>query len=588
MSDNKSQLDARASTEVVPETSADRFQAYLGRPLSRRSVLQFMGLSAGAAFLAACSSSAATSAPSAAASAPASAGTSAAPSASTGGGTPAKGGEIKFAPNFEPDSLDPHVASGSSSFIVLMNAVDTLVLLSPDDKQFHPYLADSWTTSPDGKVYTFKLHPGVKFHDGTPFDATAVKFNFDRIIDPATKSSYAKGLLGPYESTVVLDPLTAEVHLKTAYPPLLDSLSQTGCGFISPAAVAKYGADISKNPIGTGFMKFVSYAPKDNIQFARNEDYNWAPSIWGHSGPAYLDKFTCVVADDPAARVTALESGDATAIEDTPGQDVERLSKDPKYQLIKGFIPGAARTFFLNIEKAPLDDINVRKAINFGIDHDELAKLATVGAQPGAHGPFSPATPGHSDDADKIFTYDPTQAGKILDDAGWVLGADGIRAKGGQKLHLTANSRSVFGTLFTTLQSLLQKIGIQLEIKTLDTAASVEAANNGQDHIVMTGVVASDPSNIALLYHSRNYGGYDWSRIKDAAFDKMWDDAASEVDRDKRLVMYGEIQKTIMNNAWILPGQVIVRNNFYAANIKGVKPDARGIYLWFYDAYIQS
>ncbi len=399
------------STLPEGDKTARRMAAYMDTEISRRSVLQLFGAAATAAFLAACSNTpSASNAPSGGASAGASAGVSAGASA-PGGAT--KGGEIKFSPNFEPDSLDPQVASGSSSFLALMNVVDTLILLSPDDKAFHPYLADSWTVSDDGRVYTFKLHPGVKFHDGTDFNGDAVKFNFDRIVDPATKSAYASGLLGPYDKTVVVDPLTVEVHMKTTYPPLLDSLSQTACGFISPAAVAKYGADISKNPIGTGFMKFVSYSPKEKIEFVKNPDYNWAPSIWGHAGPAYLDKYTVIVADDPAARVTALESGDATAIEDTPGQDVDRLSKDPKYQLIKGFIPGAPRTFFLNIEKAPLDDINVRKAINLGIDHDELAQLATVGTQPGAHGPFSPATPGHSDDADKIFTYDPTQAAKI-------------------------------------------------------------------------------------------------------------------------------------------------------------------------------
>ena len=293
------------------------------------------------------------------------------------------------------------------------------------------------------------------------------------------------------------------------------------------------------------------------------------------------------MADDPASRVTALESGDANAIEDTPGQDVDRLSKDPKYQLVKGTVPGAPRTFFLNIEKAPLDDMNIRKAINFGIDHDELAKLATVSTQPGAHGPFSPSIWSHSDDADKIFTYDAAQAGKILDDAGWTLGPDGIRVKNGQKLVLSANSRAVFKTLFATLQSLMQKIGIQVDVTELDTNASLDASNKGQYHINMTGDVASDPAALELLYHSRNYGGYDWSRIKDPAFDKMWDDAASEVDRDKREQMYVEIQKTIMNNAWILPGQTIVRNNFYTSKIKGVKPDARGIYLWLYDAYVE-
>jgi peptide/nickel transport system substrate-binding protein len=294
------------------------------------------------------------------------------------------------------------------------------------------------------------------------------------------------------------------------------------------------------------------------------------------------------VADDPAARVTALESGDANAIEDTPGQDVARLKADPKYTLTQALLPGCPRTFFLNIEKAPLDDIEVRKAINWGIDHDELAKLATVGTQPGAHGPFSPQLWSHSDEADTNFTYDPVKAAAVFDAAGWKLGSDGIRAKAGKQLVLTANSRAVFGTLFTTLQSLLQKIGVKLDIETLDTTASLDAANNGKHHIVMTGNVGSDPAGMDLLYHSRNYGGYDWSRIKDAAFDKMWDDAAAETDRAKREQMYVEIQKTIMNNAWILPGQIIQRNNFYDAKIKGVKNDARGIYLWLYDAYVES
>jgi peptide/nickel transport system substrate-binding protein len=286
--------------------------------------------------------------------------------------------------------------------------------------------------------------------------------------------------------------------------------------------------------------------------------------------------------------VTALESGDANAIEDTPGQDVARLQADPKYTLMQSLLPGCPRTFFLNIEKAPLDDINVRKAINFGIDHDELAKLATVGTQPGAHGPFSPSLWSYSEEAANTYKYDPDQAGKLLDDAGWKLGSDGIRAKNGQQLVLTANSRAVFGTLFTTLQSLLQKIGIKVDIETLDTTASLDAANNGKHHITMTGNVGSDPAGMDLLYHSRNYGGYDWSRIKDAAFDKLWDDGAAETDRAKREQIYVDIQKMIMNNAWILPGQIIQRNNFFDAKIKGVKADARGVYLWLYDAYVES
>jgi peptide/nickel transport system substrate-binding protein len=335
-------------------------------------------------------------------------------------------------------------------------------------------------------------------------------------------------------------------------------------------------------------MKFQAYTPKEKIEFVRNEDYNWAPDIWGHTGPAYLEKFTVIVADEPAARVTALESGDATAIEDTPGQDVARLQADSRFQLIKGEIPGHPRGFFQNTERAPLDDLNVRKALETGINREEVVQLATFGTQPMSPGPFSPPTPGHSDKADNFYPFDAAKAGEMLDAAGWTLGADGIRAKGGEQLTLKTIGFAVFRALYEASQSNLRQIGVNLDLQILDTAAAVEANHRGDHHWAMTGVVASDPSNIALLYHSRNYNGYDWSRVQDPAFDKMWDDAASELDRDKRLKQYEDIQLYIMENALNVPMQAIVRNNFYAAEIKDVKPDARGIYLWWYDTYIEG
>lgn len=560
----------------------DLVRQALDREMSRRTALGLLGLSGSAAFLAACGA-ATTSAPGA--SGPAASdgsGASAAPSA------PARGGEFRFACNFEPDSLDPHVAANSSSLIVLQNVVDTLVLLGPDDKEFHPYLADSWEISPDGLTYTFKLHPGVTFHDGTPFNAEAVKFNLDRVVDPATKSALALTNLGPYESSTVVDDLTVTITMKTPYPALLDALSQTSLGMISPKAVETFGADIGVNPVGTGFMKFVSYAPKDRIEFVRNEDYDWAPALWGHTGPAYLDAYTVVVADEPAARVTALESGDVLGIEDTPGQDVARLEADDQFQLIKGELPGAPRTWFMNIERAPLDDITVRKALIHGLDRNEIVQLATFGTQPPAFGPFAPPTPGYTPAAGEMYPYDPAKAGELLDAAGWTMGPDGIRVKDGETLTLKAFSFEVFRPLYEAAQANARKLGVDIAVEIIETAAATEANHRGDHHIAITGVVASDPSNIALLYHSRNYNGFDWSRQQDPAFDKLWDDAAAEVDRATRLKMYEDIQMRIMEQALCIPGQAIVRNNFYAASVKGIRPDARGIYLWLYDAYIEE
>lgn len=562
----------------------DPIRTVLDTRLSRRGALQLFGLSASAAFLAACGSGGATTAPSAAPSGAPSAAPSVAPSAAG-----KSGGEFKFACNFEPDSLDSALATGSSSFLVLMNVQDTLVLLSPDDKDFHPYLATEWKVSADGLTYTFKLKDGIKFHDGTAFDATSVKATIDRIFNPDTKSSYAKGLLGPdFESVTVVDPMTAEFKFKKPYPPLLDSLSQTGLSIVSAKAIADDPASLATHPVGTGFMKFASYTKKEKIEFVRNEDYNHAPDIWGHTGPAYIEKYTIVVADEPASRVTALESGDATGIEDTPGQDIARLQADARFQLIKGEIPGHPRGFFMNTERAPLDDINVRRAIQHGMNREEIVQLATFGTQPMSPGPFSPPTPFHSAKADNYYPHDPTKAGELLDTAGWKLGADGIRARNGEQLTLKTIGFAVFRALYEASQSDIRKVGVNLDLQIVDVPAAVEANHRGDHHLAMTGVVASDASNIALLYHSRNYNGYDWSRVQDPAFDKLWDDAAAELDRDKRAALYEQIQLYIMENALCVPMQALIRNNFYAANIKGIKPDARGIYVWLYDAYIEA
>ena len=257
-------------------------------------------------------------------------------SAAQSGGPPSgQGGEVRFAANFEPDSLDPHVAAGSSSFLVLMNVSDTLVLLSPDDKEFHPYLADAWTVSDDGTVYTFKLRDGVTFHDGTPFDAEAVKFNLDRIVDPETKSSLALDLPRALRQLGGHRRPDDRGHMSRSPTRRCSTRSARRRWRSCRRRGAGQRRGDRENPVGTGFMKFSAYTPKEKIEFVRNEDYNWAPDIWGHTGPAYLEKFTFIVADEPAARVTALECGDATGIEDTPGQDVARLRGRRRFQLIK-------------------------------------------------------------------------------------------------------------------------------------------------------------------------------------------------------------------------------------------------------------
>ena len=505
---------------------------------------------------------------------------------------PPSGGVFSYAPNFEPDTLDPHVSAGSSSFVVINSAIETLLFLNPDDNQFYPYLAESWEVSDDGTTYTFNLRDDVTFHDGTPFNAEAVKFNLDRIVDPETAAPYATTNLGSYVGTTLIDDHTVEVQLESPYPPLLVGLSQTSAGMISPTAAAELGPEgLAVEPVGTGFMRFESFVPKEKITFVRNEDYDWAPEVWGHSGPAYLDGLEFQIIPEPAARVTALESGTVLGIEDTPAQDVLRLQDDENFTLVQGNLPGAPRTFFMNTERAPLDDINVRKALLHGLNIEQVVQLATFGIQPYAKGAFAEATAFYNAAAAKEanYPYDPDLAGQLLDEAGWTMGSDGIRVNdAGEPLVLTAIGFPVFEALYTATQALMREIGVDVDVQIIDVGAAVEANQRGDHHLAMTGVVGADPSIIALLYHSRNYDGFAFSRWQDPAFDRLWDDAAASSDLDVRAQLYGEAQQYIMDNALSIPEQEIVRLNFVDSNVNNVRADASGIYLLLYDTFIDG
>jgi peptide/nickel transport system substrate-binding protein len=166
------------------------------------------------------------------------------------------GGELVWAlaGTVSTDSLDAHKAGFAPTTRVMRSIYDSLVVELPDHT-IKPWLATSWELSSDKKSYTFQLRKDVKFHDGTPFNAEAVKFNFDRIKDPATKASSSLNELGSYESTDVIDEFTVKVNFKSPFAPFLSNAAKVDLGFVSPTAVKKYGDAFPQNPVGTGPFK---------------------------------------------------------------------------------------------------------------------------------------------------------------------------------------------------------------------------------------------------------------------------------------------------------------------------------------------
>jgi len=251
------------------------------------------------------------------------------PQATTEAGTN-QGGKLVYGLTLAPSGIDPHVDASSELGIPLTSVYDTLVYQDLDGR-FVPGLAERWEVSDDGLVYTFYLRQDVKFHDGTPFNAEAVKFNLDRIADPDTKSRKARGMLGPYDHTEVVDDHTVKIHFTEPHAPFLDSASQVYLGMASPAAVRDRGVDYQLHQVGTGPFMFKEYMPKDHLTLVRNPDYAWAPEVYEHSGPAYLDEIEFRFYQDPAIRALALESGEADVMGEMPPKDAQRLEGDEAF-----------------------------------------------------------------------------------------------------------------------------------------------------------------------------------------------------------------------------------------------------------------
>ncbi len=504
---------------------------------------------------------------------------------------PVQGGKLVYGLTLAPSGIDPHVDASSELGIPLTSVYDTLVYQDLDGS-FVPGLAERWEVSDDGLVYTFYLRRDVKFHDGTPFNAQAVQFNLDRIANPETNSRKAHGMLGPYDRTEIVDDYTVKVHFKEPYAPFLDSASQVYLGMASPTALQQWGAEYQLHQVGTGPFIFQEYIPNDHLTLVRNPEYAWAPEVYNHEGPAYLDEIEFRFFQDPAVRTLALESGDADVMGEIPPQDAVRLESSNGFVLYQVPIPGQPLQFFLNIEKPPTDDLRVRQALLYATDRHAIVSAIFQGYSPVAYGPLSAETMGFEPAIEGTYAYDPTQAAALLDQAGWIdSDGDDIRDREGQSLTLQAYLMSwgYLPEVGQMLQSQFRAVGVDLQTQIVAFPAAVEAAGKGEHHLAPMTFSSSDPSVLGLTYLSSNAdGGFNWSKVRDAELDRLLTEGISALDPAQRASLYSQTQICIMDQALVVPVRDYVNLNAAHGKVKGLQYDRRGWFPWLYDVYLEE
>jgi peptide/nickel transport system substrate-binding protein len=499
------------------------------------------------------------------------------------------GGSIVYGLTLTPSGIDPHIDASSELGIPLTSVYDPLVWLAPDG-EFVPGLAKSWEISDDGLTYTFQLRDDVTFHDGTPFNANAVRFSLDRIAAPETQSRKARGMLGPYDRTEVVDDHTVRVNFTEPYAPFLASLSTVYLAMVSPEAVAEWGDEYQFHQVGTGPFIFEEYVPKDHLTLVRNPDYDWAPSFFDHNGPPKLEKATFRFYSDPATRALALESGEADVMGEIPPQDAVRLDNSSEYALMPIPVPGQPLQFFANTQRSPLDDLQVRRALIYAVNRPAIVETVFEKYSPAAYGPLNRSTFAYDPSVEDIYRCDPEQAAALLEAAGWTdSDADGIRDRDGKplKLEVILMGWGYIPEVAQMLQDQLKQVGVRMESRQMTFSNALGEVAEGNYHMVPFLFSNSDPDILRTTFHSDNIeGGFNWSKFSDAQLDAWLEEGTREMDEAARRDIYANIQQYIMEKALIVPIRDYVNLNATRAGVQDLRYDKQGWFPLLYEVTV--
>jgi peptide/nickel transport system substrate-binding protein len=490
----------------------------------------------------------------------------------------------------EPDTLDPGATGLALSSLIASAIFDPLVWWLPASnggKQFYPGLATSWQVSPDGTAYTFKLRQDVDFHDGTHFNADAVKATFDHIVDPATKSRSAAGSLGPYLETRVIDEYTAQVVFSAPNAAFLHEMTTILFGIASPKALRQYGpTGFGNHPVGTGPFMFGSYVTQDHVSLARNPAYKWAPAAFGAPGPAKLKNLTFRILLDPTARYNALQAGQIQMAMNLNPNDIQSVRTTSGLTHYNVPSTGQPYGYPINVKLGPTDDLRVRQAINYAVDQDTLNKSVLMGAYEAAHNVLTPTTPGYDKAYDTMYAYNPAKAKALLDQAGWTASGAGTRTKGGQPLSLEILIQSSNGFDLPTqfVVSQLKAVGISAKTSSEPFLTAAQSYNQGVQNLAAIFYYDVDPYLLKNLVTAKEIAaGFNWAHYSNPGIDAAIAKANATVGNTSRTAQYQQITGTLMRSAIFLPLWNVSGIFSAVSNLRGLRFGVTG-YAFFHAA----
>jgi ABC-type transport system substrate-binding protein len=455
--------------------------------------------------------------------------------------------------------LDPQTVQNNESGFVMSTIYDSIVNYKPGSSEVGPGLAESWTISPDGKVYTFKFRRNVKFHDGTPMNARTVAEDLDRAINPNNPCYVLNRKVDTYDDFTfgsvkdgnvvkmdVLDDVTLRFTLPKPNAPFLSSLAMVWQGIVSPAATKQYNCDAGQHPVGTGPFKFVEAVRNDHITVDANPDY------WG--GKPKVDRIIFRIIPESATRVLALERNEVQILADVLPADYARIEKNATLKLYRQAgltILGVA----MSNDLGPFKDKRVRQAMNYAVDKEAINKGLYGGATTASQG-IPPVLWGYAKNV-QPYPYDVNKAKALLKDAGFPNGFS-------TEMMVSANPRGynpIGGAkLGEAVQGYLAKVGVNVKISQYEWGAYLDRFRHTPwEGFAIAGWSGDngDPDNfLGDLFEWDTAANKprvnDTGRHHNPEYDKLMEQGRETTDQAKRVQIYEKANQILHDDAaWI-------------------------------------
>lgn len=481
----------------------------------------------------------------------------------TSNNVPKAGGTLVVGLQIQSQCLDPqqhHHGFGSREGRQL---VDSLTDQGAEDaSKIVPWLAKSWEINEDATRYVFHLRDDVTFSDGSTFDASVVKENFE-VLAKISGAAGAEYLTGVKEITVQ-DPSTVTISFREPNLAFLAATATSELGIVAPATLKKAAdARCYESVIGSGPFVLESATFNEQTVLTKRKGYNWASSLRKHQGEAYLDKVVSKVIPEASVRTGALTSGQVDLIAFASYQDAAKLEA-AGFRLINARYIGTAASLFVNTSRPVVSDVEVRRALREGIDTKEVVQLVQNGYVDAATGLLTPKTPGFLDQTQqRPFNADAARA--RLDKAGWKEGADGVREKDGQRLKITGAffSNALNRSLFEVLQQQLRDIGVELVVKPIPSSAEyLQGQIRGDYDVYRWHWSLADPDVLRKDYST---AGINRLRLPpENDIDALLIKQAGTTNPVERRKLTDEVQKIILDRGYGIP--LFNPDNLWAAN----------------------